>query len=560
LDHPENRHRLAEWLGAQHQVVAPEAEGALGGHFDLCILDGPALDRVWAEAQARREAEQPVFLPFLLVTSREDLRVPTRPVWQNVDELIITPVEQVELQARVEVLLRARRISLELKRRLAQLVNYDALTGLPNRTLLHDRLSQALAQAQRNRRVVGVVFLDLDHFKIINNTLGHATGDRLLKAVAERLAGCVCQGDTVARPGGDEFTLMLPEVEDTQAVAGVAQRVLDTLAAPFELDGREVFVAASLGIALSPFDGDDAETLLKNADTATYQAKKHGRNNYQFYSAEMNVKAFERLALETSLRRALEREELLVHYQPQVDLSTGRVVGTEVLVRWQHPHLGLVSPTRFIPLAEETGLIAPIGEWVLRTACAQNKSWQQAGYAPLCVAVNLSVRQFKQANLVQTVERVIRETGLDPRYLELELTESIFMQNAKATIQTLRELKEMGVKLSIDDFGTGYSSLSYLQRFPIDALKIDQSFVRDITTDPSDAAIGQAIISMAHSLRLKVVAEGVETEEQLAFLQRDRCDQMQGYYFSRPLPVEAFTQLLQEGRRLQIGQRAVTSS
>ena len=430
--------------------------------------------------------------------------------------------------------------------RLSYLAHHDALTNLPNRMLFIDRLGQALSRAPWHKRLAAVLFLDLDHFKRINDTLGHTMGDLLLKEVAKRLAQCSRQGDTVARMGGDEFTIILADIAHAQDVPKVAQKIIDIFSKRFVVGDHEIFITTSVGISLYPDDGEDPEALLKNADAAMYRAKEIGRNTYQYFSIDMNTKASERLALETDLRHALEREEFLVHYQPQVDLNTGQIIGMEALVRWQHPDLGLVPPAKFIPLAEDTGLIAPIGEWVLRTACAQNKAWQTAGLPPIRVGVNLSARQFQCQNLVEMIVRILKETGLDPTYLELELTESVLMQNTEAIIATLCELDAMGINISIDDFGTGYSSLSYLKRFPINRLKIDQSFVRDITTDPDDAAIVTAIITLAHSLKLKVIAEAVETEEQLAFLRSLNCDEMQGYLFSRPLPMDEATKFWRE--------------
>ena len=425
--------------------------------------------------------------------------------------------------------------------------NYDTLTGLANRNLFQDRLSQALISSRRNNRGLAVLFIDLDHFKQINDSLGHDAGDLLLTQVATRLTGNVREGDTVARQGGDEFVLILSEIREEDDVPVVAQKILQAMSAPFDINGRELHITCSIGIASYPKDGEDRQTLLKNADAAMYRAKELGRNNAQYYAAEMNLKAMERLVLENGLYHALERNEFLLHYQPQVDLRSGEIAGMEALVRWQHPELGLVSPAMFIPVAEDSGLIVSLGEWVLRTACAQNKAWQLAGFKPISVAVNLSARQFRQPDLAEMVAAILGETGLDPACLELELTESLVMQDVEKTIATLSKLKAMGIKLSIDDFGTGYSSLSYLKRFPIDTLKIDQSFVRDITTDPDDAAIAKTIISMAHDMQLRVIAEGVETEAQKSFLQQRHCDEMQGYLFSRPLPAEMFETLLRDG-------------
>jgi diguanylate cyclase (GGDEF)-like protein/PAS domain S-box-containing protein len=426
----------------------------------------------------------------------------------------------------------------------------DPLTGLPNRLLFNDRVTVAVAQAHRNQQRLAVIFLDLDRFKVINDSLGHTIGDRLLREVAQRLLAGVREGDTVARLGGDEFTLLLPGVLRAEDAAKIAEKLLEGLRQSFRLDGRELFVTASVGISLYPDDGHDTETLIKNADTAMYRAKEQGRDNYQLYTHAMNATAVERLALENSLRKALAQGELLLYYQPLLDLGTGRVQGVEALLRWRHPERGLVPPSEFIPIAELTGLIVPIGNWTLRTACTQARHWQQAGHPNLTVAVNLSVRQFNQPDLAAQVRRALLESGLPPRSLDLEITESNAMQNAEGTIQTLRELKTLGVRVSIDDFGIGYSSLSYLKRLPIDTLKIDQSFVRDITTDPDDAAIATAVIALAHTLKLKVVGEGVETEEQLAFLSARHCDRVQGFLYSPPLAPEDCTQFLARSRAL----------
>jgi len=425
----------------------------------------------------------------------------------------------------------------------------DALTGLPNRRLFGDRLQVAIAQAHRAGERLAVFFIDLDRFKVINDSLGHSVGDELLQAVAARLRESVREGDTVARLGGDEFILLLSGVLRAVDVAKVAGKVLDALRRPFHLGDRELFVTASLGVSLYPEDGTDGEALIKNADTAMYRAKDEGRDGYQLYTRAMNATALERLALENSLRRALASEEFLLHYQPVLDIASGRVHGVEALLRWMRPERGLVLPGEFIPLAETTGLIFPIGPWVLRTACAQVKAWQKAGNPQLCLAVNLSARQFQQADLVQQVTSVLDETGLQPRFLELEITETSAMANADATVATLRELKALGVRISIDDFGVGYSSLAYLRRLPIDTLKIDKSFVRDIGADPDDAAIVSAVVAMAQSLKLAVVAEGVETEEQLAFLGDRRCDRMQGFLFSPAVPAAECGELLARHRR-----------
>lgn len=428
--------------------------------------------------------------------------------------------------------------------RLAYMAQYDHLTGLANRTLLMDRLTRALARAERSDQQMGLLFIDMDRLKDINDTLGHDVGDRLLKDVAGRLSGCVRKVDTVARLGGDEFAIVLEGISHVGNVTTVAQKILDVIAQPYTLNGQEVFVTVSIGITVYPFVNDNIDNLLNDADAAMYSAKKQGGNCYRVYTSDMNSEAFERLSLETSLRHALERKELMLYYQPQMNLSTGKTSGMEALLRWNHPELGLVPPDKFIPIAEETGLIVPIGEWVVRTACAQNRAWQDAGLPPLRVAVNLSARQCRQKDLVETISLILKETGMDPRFLELELTEGVLIENTHTTNSILAEIRDLGVQISIDDFGTGYSSLSYLKRLPINTLKIDISFIRDITADPDDGAIATAIIALAHSLRLKVVAEGVETEAQLAFLRDQGCDDIQGFLFSRPLSAEAFERWL----------------
>lgn len=424
---------------------------------------------------------------------------------------------------------------------------HDALTGLPNRMLFKDRLTLEIAHAKRNKQMLAVLFLDLDRFKLVNDTLGHGLGDQLLKIIAMRLVGYVREDDTVARLGGDEFTVLLPEILQAENAVKVARKILQAVREPVHIDVHELYISTSIGIALYPSDGEDAESLLKNADTAMYRAKENGKNNYQLYTPAMNAKAFERLAIENGLRRALDRNEFVVYYQPKVNINTGKIIGMEALVRWQVPERGLIPPGDFIPLAEDTGLIVPIGEWVLHTACAQNKAWQDAGYPPLRVAVNLSARQFQLQNLVEVVSRVLKETGLEPCWLELEITESVAMQNAEYTVKMLYELKDMGIQLAIDDFGTGYSSLNYLKRFPISKLKIDKSFVSEIGTDQDNEAIASTVIVLGQSLKLGVVAEGVETEEQYDFLKQHHCDEMQGYLFGKPVPPDEFEKLISEG-------------
>jgi diguanylate cyclase (GGDEF)-like protein/PAS domain S-box-containing protein len=445
------------------------------------------------------------------------------------------------------------------------LAYYDPLTRLPNRALFLERLSQALSGARRQKRPLAMMFLDVDRFKRINDTFGHAVGDRVLQEIADRLRRCLRSsdaitrvetlppGEAVARLGGDEFIISLPEIARGEDAAFIARRILDSLVQPFRPDGREIFVTASLGVSLFPEDGGDAETLVRSADAAMYAVKESGRNGFRFYSRSMNTAAFKRLAIEGHLRRAVERGELRLHYQPQVDIRSGAILGAEALVRWQHPDLGLVPPVDFIPVAEDSGLILPIGEWILRTACAQARQWRDSGHPDLSLTVNLSGRQFREADLAGTVRRLVLEAGIDPRRLELELTESILMRNVEETLGALRALREMGLRISIDDFGTGYSSLSYLTRFPIDTLKIDRSFVRDLATDAGAGAITSAIITMAAGLHLTVIAEGVETPEQLQALRARGCGLAQGYLFSKPVPEEEFARLLRaqaDGGRL----------
>jgi diguanylate cyclase (GGDEF)-like protein len=440
------------------------------------------------------------------------------------------------------------------------LAYYDGLTGLPNREMFKEQLNRLLPLAKRRDKMVAILFLDLDNFKRINDTLGHDLGDKLLREVTNRLIQWIRPSDypsranaentIVSRLGGDEFTIYLSDIDRVQDAATVAQRILDVLSKPFMLDTHEVFITASVGITVFPSDGHDVDTLLKNADTAMYHAKDQGRNNYQFFTPSMNAEVMKRLSLETDLRKALERQEFLLHYQPKVDLRTGKILGVEALIRWLHPDRGLVPPGEFIPLSEQTGLVVPIGQWALNAACAQNKALQAAGFPPMGMSANLSGRQILDPQLPEIVARILKGTGLDPKYLEVELTESILIQNQKSVIDTLHALREMGIQLSLDDFGTGYSSLSYLNRFPVDTLKIDKSFVDNIPTNQDSVALIRAIIAMAHSLKLKVLAEGVETEGQLVFLREEGCDEVQGNLFSPAVPVEALEKLLREGKRL----------
>ncbi|OQW95304.1 MAG: hypothetical protein BWK79_02890, partial [Beggiatoa sp. IS2] len=434
----------------------------------------------------------------------------------------------------------------QTEQRLIYLSHYDNLTGLPNRTLFYERVSRALQRAQQHHQLVAVMFLDLDRFKYVNDTWGHAVGDLLLIKVAHRLAGIISENDTVARLGGDDFAIVLENLKNSEEAIFIAQRILETMVTAFDLNDYETFITTSIGISLYPNDADDVETSLKNADAAMYRAKEKGKNNYQFFTPQMNAATHQRLLLETQLRHALDRDELMLYYQPQIHLATGQIVGAEVLLRWQNPKMGVVSPRIFIPLAEETGLIVKIGEWVLHQACLQHQKWRNRGHPILRIAVNLSSRQFKQENLMNSIVQILENTYMDPNLLELELTESMLMQDADNSIKILHQLKEMGIQLAIDDFGTGYSSLSYLRRFPIDKLKIDKSFMVDIPVNQDDMAIIRAIVALARTLNLTVIAEGVETKQQLAFLKSLRCDEIQGFFYSRPLPAEEFAQLLLE--------------
>ncbi|RJQ23271.1 MAG: EAL domain-containing protein [Nitrospiraceae bacterium] len=422
---------------------------------------------------------------------------------------------------------------------------HDMLTGLPNRALFIDHLKLALTQAMRDQHMVGVMYLDLDNFKEINDSLGHAVGDLLLQAVSRRLKTCLRESDTLARLGGDEYTVLLSRVNHEEDIVTIARKIVSSFLEPFMVNSHTLHTSPSVGISLFPVDGDDGDILLKNADAAMYAAKKRGRNNYQFYNPTMNIRALERLKLTNRLRHAIEAGELVLHYQPQVSLDTGQILCAEALVRWRHPEMGLLHPMQFIPLAEEAGLIVNIDEWVLRTTCAQSVQWQKDGRSPVCIMVNLSSRYFQRADIAETVSAILKETGLDPGYLGIEITERTVMQEIELAVPYLNKLTDAGVRFCIDDFGIGYSSLNYLKKLPIQMLKIDKSFVLGLSADPDYKSIINAVINLAHSLNLKVIAEGVETEEQLAFLQIIRCDEAQGYHFSRPLPANEFAAFME---------------
>ena len=429
------------------------------------------------------------------------------------------------------------------EKKINQMVYLDPLTGLPNRLLLNDRLSLAMDQAAQNKHSLSIMFIDLDRFKYINDTLGHAVGDQLLIEVAKRIQSLLGKHDTLSRQGGDEFIVLLPQTNAVE-VTKRAKAIVDALNQSLIVEDQELYITPSIGISMYPTDGKDIDTLIKNADTAMYQVKERGKNNFQFYTLKMNEAVSRRMMVEVGLRKALERNEFTIAYQPQIEVNSNKIIGAEALLRWNHPEWGNISPAEFIPIAEETGLILQIGEWVLKEACLQNKEWQDQGYKPLRVAVNISSRQFQQSDLLDRIKNILKETRLAAHYLELELTESI-IQDSKHAVGKMQQLKDMGIHLSIDDFGTGYSSLNYLKTFPIHTLKIDQSFTRNIYADPKDASLVETIITMAHNLNLKVIAEGVETEEQLQFLQQKQCNEAQGYYFSRPISAEGLSGMLE---------------
>lgn len=468
----------------------------------------------------------------------------TYPCWQTINS-VRDPAGDITNYIAISSDITARK---QVEAQIRHLAQHDALTGLPNRILLEDRIEQSLLQSTRRDLRVALLFIDLDRFKVINDTLGHAVGDELLEAVARRLQTCVRAEDTVARQGGDEFVIVAPDIGQMEDAAQVAQQVVAAMSSAFRVRDYELHITPSIGISIYPADGENVQTLMKNADTAMYEAKHSGGNTYHFYAARMNESAFERLVMENDLRRALDRNEFELHYQPQVEITTGRLVGMEALLRWRHPERGLVAPGAFIPLAEETGLIVPIGAWVLREACRQGMAWRRAGAPDFRMAVNISTRQFWRGNLLETLEQVLRETGAPAALLDLELTESILVRHEAETVALLKYLSRLGVMISIDDFGTGYSSLSYLKRFPIHKLKIDQSFVRDIHEDIDDAAITTAIIVMARSLNLKVIAEGVETRAQLEFLNSLGCHEAQGYHLGHPVPAGELNAIAVSGR------------
>lgn len=564
-DEEQIRNLLIDVLGNSYQCSdAGSAEEALAAlaktNFDLVISDIDMGGMSGLELVPRVHSLSPDTV-VVMVSGNQDIEFAIKALRVGAFDYITKPIDLRHVEASVEralnhcnLLKEKRRYKEQIENLLQQrtaevhwLGNYDTVTQLPNRALFEDRVQQAVAIAKATGQSLGVLFIALDQFKKVNDSLGHSPGDVLLREFAERLKSCINKSDTVARFANDEFALLRTQIDGTKDVIETIASLSQVLKFSFDLPGHELFATASVGVSLFPVDGEDCQTLLKNAGAALYKAKRSGGANYQFYTADMHELAANRLALESSLRRAIQNEEFLLHYQPRVSVDSLGITGVEALVRWQQPHR-LVAPSEFIPLAEDTGLIVPIGEWVLREACLQGRRWIEQGFAPIPIAVNISARQFHDRDLAQMVIKILEETGFSPKYLELELTESSIMQNAEFAASMLNRLKSMGISISIDDFGTGFSSLASLKRLPIDALKIDQSFVREANSDPDDAALVMAIITLGHNLRLKVVAEGVETEDQLRFLQLLRCDEIQGYFYSKPLPAETLVSLFEPQR------------
>ncbi len=520
---------------------------------DLVLLDIklPDINGIEVCRQIKADPASARILVLQTSTALTDRIDKLRELDGGADNYLTAPIGADELVANVNALFRLARTQAELRRsqeRMAHLAHHDFLTGLPNRVLLGDRIAQAILLAQRRGTRLAVLFLDLDNFKHINDSLGHSIGDTLLQSVAGRLRACVRHSDTVSRQGGDEFVILMQEDKYEEDAGMPAQEILAAMALPHTIAGHELHVTTSIGISVYPADAKDAEALIKNADTAMYHAKERGRNTYQFFTGDMNVRAVERQVIESNLRYALARQQFSLHYQPKVNLDTGLITGSEALLRWMHPQWGMVLPDRFVRIAEDCGLIVAIGRWVLREACAQAKCWADAGLNPGSVAVNVSASEFRSGDFVDGVRTILEDTGLAPSSLQLEITESVLMHEAESSTCILRQLKDLGVQLAVDDFGTGYSSLSYLSRFPIDVLKIDQSFVHDIGSPSGNGIIVSAVIAMGNSLKQQVVAEGIEQRDQLAFLKQQHCEEGQGYFFSRPVLAEQFSRLLTAGR------------
>ncbi|HEY2963964.1 MAG TPA: EAL domain-containing protein [Pyrinomonadaceae bacterium] len=567
-DEEQIRSLLIDLLGDAYDCrEAASAEDALTAlqkeTFDLVISDIDMGGMSGLELVPRVHSLSPDTV-VVMISGNQDIEFAIRALRVGAFDYISKPIDIRHVEASVERALKHSELLQEkrrykeqledlLQQRTAQvdwLAYYDTVTQLPNRALFEDRLTQAVSTARTTGQSLGVLFISLDQFKKVNDSLGHGPGDSLLREFAERLKSCITKSDMVARFGNDEFALLRTHINGTKDVLETIGALRQVLKFAFDLPGHELYTTASIGVSMFPLDGEDAHTLLKNAGAALYIAKRSGGANYQFFTPDMHELATRRLALETHLRRAIQNDEFVLHYQPRVSVDSLVITGVEALVRWQHPQFGLIAPSEFIPLAEDTGLVVQIGEWVLREACQQNRRWQNEGFAPIQMAVNISARQFHDLDLSQTVIRILHESGLAPAHLELELTESSIMQNADFAASVLTRWKNMGINISIDDFGTGFSSLASLKRLPIGALKIDQSFVRDATSDTDDAAIVNAIITLAHNLRLKVVAEGVETEEQLRFLQVLRCDEIQGDFFSKPLSADMLASLLEPASKV----------
>ena len=563
-DEEQIRNLLIDVLGTSYQCSdAGSAEEALSAlaktTFDLVISDIDMGGMSGLDLVPRVHSLSPDTV-VVMVSGNQDIEFAIKAMRAGAYDYITKPIIDLgHLEAIIgraithSTLLREKRRDKEqienlLQQRTAEvhwLGNYDTVTQLPNRALFEDRVGQAVAIAKATGQSLGVLFISLDQFKKVNDSFGHGPGDVLLREFAERLKSCINKSDTVARFGNDEFALLRTQIDDTKDVIETIGSLSQVLKFSFDLPGHELFATASVGVSLFPFDGDDCQTLLKNAGAALYKAKRSGGANYQFFTADLHELAQSRLALESNLRRAIHNEEFLLHYQPRISVDSQEITGVEALVRWQHPQLGLVSPSEFISLAEDTGLIVPIGEWVLRAACLQGRRWIEEGLGPIPIAVNISARQFHDRDLSQSVIRILEETDFSPKYLELELTESSIMQDAEFAATMLSRLKGLGINISIDDFGTGFSSLASLKRLPIDALKIDQSFVRDVNSDRDDANLVKAIITLGHNLRLKVVAEGVETEDQLRFLEVLGCDEIQGFFYSKPVPAGTLVSLFE---------------
>lgn len=548
-----------EAISAENGRIGVDLAKAMVPDLILCDVMMPELDG-YGVLNALRQETATATVPFIFLTAKAAKADFRQGMELGADDYITKPFTRAELLGAIATRLKKQATAQDqyqtelqqTKEQLQYLIHHDNLTQLPNRLSLRERFQQVQATEMNSEQLITVVCLSLDRFNQINDTLGHSYGDLLLKAVAGRLIQCVDPQDTVARLEAGQFAIILATPQHKKEAENVAQTLLHRISQTFTVADQEIFITASIGMALYPQDGTEIEQLLKHANIAMTQTQQHGGDQYQFYTPVFNIGSSDRLALQSSLRYALERQELRIYYQPQVNLNTGEIVGSEALLRWQHPERGLVSPDKFIPIAEETGLIVSIGEWVLETACQQTKIWQNAGFSDLRVAINLSSRQFTQIDLRKQLVQILLDTGLDPEYIELELTESMLVRNTEVAIRRLNALKSLGVQIAIDDFGTGYSSLSYLQQFPFDILKIDRCFIRNITSNSNNAAITKAIIEMAKTLNLKLMAEGVETEDELSFVRQHQCDGMQGFLFSRPVPAHEFEQLLTSGKRLPL--------